>query len=119
MTCLVKCKIPPSSHGSNQKSLKIKFLSCKKDDNSYYLTFEIDARNLKSSKAKIHVEESELISNEIAVPIKIVTIKPNGIQKVTVSFSKNKLFSQSLSIITVKLSFLRRYCYFAVTVPLP
>ena len=71
------------------KSITIKFVSCSTDDKNYNLTFEVSAKNLKSNKAKIYVGENEVFRSEEAIT-KNVGINPNGKQKITASFSKDK-----------------------------
>jgi hypothetical protein len=70
------------------KSITIKYVSCRADDKNYHLTFEVSAKNLKTDKATIFVEEMNY-SNEEVVPITKVDITTNGKKNISVPFLKS------------------------------
>jgi hypothetical protein len=76
---------------SLKKSLTIKYISSTVDDKNINLTFEIIAKNLKTDKAKIYVEEINA-TNETAVPLTNIEIEANNKKNILVSFDKNKQF---------------------------
>ncbi len=74
-----------------KEKLSIKYLSSTVDDKNINLTFEVSAKNLKTDKATIYVQEMNA-NNEEAVPLTNIKIDPNGTKKITVPFSKDKKF---------------------------
>lgn len=81
---------------AEQKGLSIKYLNCSVDEDMFYLHFEVAAKNLINGIAWIFVIESEVFSDEDVVPKRGVNIQPNSTAKVTLSFSKKLVLTQSV-----------------------
>jgi len=74
-----------------KEELSIRYLSSTIDDKNVNLTFEVSAKNLKTDKATIYVQEMNA-TNEEAVPITNVVINSKGKKNITVSYPKTKKF---------------------------
>ena len=76
------------------KVLSIKYLSCTQDDSNFNLTFEVTAKNLKTGRAKIHIEQKFRIARKSIVYVS-VAIDIFSTKKVNVSCPKHTISSNT------------------------
>ncbi len=73
-----------------EKSITIEYMSCSQTDEAYVMVFTVNAKNLKTNKATIIVEESELFFDELIGKPK-VDINYNGSTNINLTMPKSFL----------------------------